>query len=206
MKNIIFNGLDKNLFYVFFEEHKRNGHCLNRIFGDGVSSHARFIKKINNLTSPIVNHAGFLFFDNKWKIAELDYFQGGKIIRELGEKEFNNLHWFYILEKKELHLDKIYELFSDKLSKKNWFYSFRRYNFSNGLKLLTSSNSLRRHRNPMRGMIILQLSLLREKSRYNCVDMIFEYCEQFEIKIWDKKKTPYELFHKIRLEHEDKKL
>ena len=117
MKNIIFNGLDKNLFYVFFEEHKRNGHYLNRMFGNEVSNHARFIKEQSNLSSPIMNHVGFLFFDNKWKIAELDYFQGGSIIRELEGKEFNNLHWFCILEKKELHLDKIYELFSDKLSK-----------------------------------------------------------------------------------------
>ncbi|MFT7087840.1 MAG: hypothetical protein ACJAZX_001288 [Rickettsiales bacterium] len=194
------NHLNEKFLYVYFENIERDGNYLCKFFGKGVAKHAEFIKRKRKLSNPVVNHVGFLFFDNKWKIAELDYFQGGKVIKDLEDIGLENLHRFYISEIKELHIKKFYELFSDELSRTNCFcaswYSFRRYNFRNGLKLLNKSNSSIKHRSLLWVIIFFQL-FIGKKSKHNCIDMVFEYCGQFGIKIWEKKKTPYELFDEI---------
>ncbi len=192
------NNLDKKFLYIFFENHKRKKASLVvTIFGWWTSKHAEFIKRTNNFSTPIVTHVGFLFFKDEWVIAELDYFQGGKIKRKLTDKELLNLHLSQLLEINNQHLQEFDVLFSDDLLAKNWFYSFRRYSFENCKKLLNSSNSsLLKHRIPLLIVALLQ-NLAFKEIGYNCVDLVFEFCKKHEIKIWDNKKTPYELLNEL---------
>ena len=68
---------DKDCLYIFFENHKRKG-FVNKYFGNGVRNHAQKIRKKCRTKIKTINHIGFLFYDNEWKVAELNYFMCGK--------------------------------------------------------------------------------------------------------------------------------
>jgi|GEM_PF-6315651 len=210
-KNLIttdYNSLDKDNIYIFFEKHRRFGNNLDSFFSNLSSSivglQAYFTKKHS---LPIVSHIGLIFFDSndsKWQIAELDYFQGGKIIRGLQEKE-SDKYVVSVLKTTKSDIERLHKVFPDKFVKKNWFYSLLHYSFLNGLKLLTplwlsivimllfALDFILFLFSPylfVVFLVFLVLASFDNKSRNNCIDVVFEYLEYPE----EKKNIPQKLF------------
>lgn len=193
----------KNL-YIYFIKCKRDGAWYKKIFGKNVTKYAAMIQKESGIKRPVINHMGLLFFDGTWKIAELDYFEGGKITKDVSEIQIQKMHCFAIKEATNFDLATLYKIFPDQHQKLGTFYSLRRYGFKDIKGYLPKRNAAMKmpQRILLQSVLFLQYicSLVLgtpKNSGYTCVNTTLEYLSKINCKVFEKERTPYELFDEI---------
>ncbi len=191
--------LDNNYLYVFFENHKRKG-WLNEYFGQGVRNDAQKIKSILKSELEVCNHIGFLFYDKEWKIAELDYFRGGRIVRNITENGIQDFQIYPITKNTDETMKSIYDLFKDKLQKKYWVYSWRRYDFLKCIDYIKNSK-IQRGKTEILKLRMLSISILKKPSNagWTCVEVIFHILDKHQCNPFKIQASPYELLNEISL-------
>ena len=91
--------LNEKLLYLFFNNYERDG--VAGLFGRQVRNTARQILDKAKSDLPVVSHVGFLFYDDRWKIADLDYYAGGLVIREVSDDDIGNFNAICPILKKQ---------------------------------------------------------------------------------------------------------
>jgi hypothetical protein len=192
----VINKINKNKIYIFFEKCQREG-FFQKWFIKMLNLQVEYEKKKNNLDIESFNHTGILFFDFKedeWKIAELSYYQGGRIIKSLKGNIPKNIAYEEICDSSKSKILSIKNLFPDALKKINSFFCLQNYSYKSCMALLNKNNAKKIHLIMISIAITLQF---KKKQRYNCVDMIFIFFEENNLKIFNNKKTPLMLYHEI---------
>jgi hypothetical protein len=80
---------DKDYLYIFFQNHQHKKYP-QKSFSDHTLKDAKKVKNILKSELEACNHIGFVFYDNKWKLAELDYFRDGRIVRNITESDIKD--------------------------------------------------------------------------------------------------------------------
>jgi hypothetical protein len=195
---------DKDCLYIYFENHKRTGRFA-RFFGNGVRQDAINIRKIRKSSLQTVNHIGFLFYDNEWKIAELDYFRGGRIIRNITENDIKGFQIYKIVKNTNEIKASLYDLFQDKLQNKHWFYSWRRYDFLECIEYAKNSN-IKRDEKETLNLKRLSISLLKKphNAGWTCIKTTFHILDKHQCNPFTTKLSPYELLIELNEIHTQK--
>jgi len=187
--------LDINILYIFFENHKHSNKVA-KLFGSYVSKDALKIYHLTKSHLQVVNHIGFLFFDTSWNLAELNYFAGGRVVRELNFDEIENLQIYPIMQINNEIKKSIYSTFVDKLQTQNYFYSLRRYNFWKCNEYIKNSH-FKRPKLFISPLLFILGIISKIKPNINagwtCIEIVFfvlniNHCNPFA-----KKLSPYEL-------------
>ena len=196
---------DKDCLYIFFENHKRKG-FVNKYFGNGVRNHAQKIRKKCRTKIKTINHIGFLFYDNEWKVAELNYFSGGRIIRNVNENDIKDFQVCQIINLTNEVKTSIYDLFTDKLQKKSWFYSWRRYNFWKCIEYIKNS----KHKAKILDLCKLYIIGIRflpkpQNAGWTCIETTFHILNEHQCNPFKTKLSPYELLIELNELHTKKR-
>jgi hypothetical protein len=195
-----------NKIYLFFENHQRTGFAW--LFAKWTESDAKRLQHKNNWKTSPCNHMGFVFFDRGWQVAELDYFAGGRIIRNLTKKEEEKFQLFAVADATDSTLfNAIRDHFMDLYRKKKFWYSLRRYNFQDCRQYLFNRTSSRVKYSKTRDMIAkVTLQFLHwvqtainyyrgqpQNSGFTCVKSVFLVLEKAGVHIFPSERPPYEL-------------
>ena len=144
----------------------------------------------------------FLFYDNQWQIAELNYFQGGRILRNVNEDDIKGFQIYPITKNTDAIKTSICDLFRYELQNKNWRYSGRRYDF---LKCIDYSKNSNIKRGKM-GILLLELFGLRflpkpQNAGWTCVETTFHILDKHQCNPFKTKLSPYELLVELNETH-----
>ncbi|MDB4257491.1 hypothetical protein N9818_01460, partial [Arcobacteraceae bacterium] len=157
------------------------------------------LKNSKQLETETSNHIGLLFFDKMGKasVAEVDYFNGGKIISPL--KEDRELYIYPIAKNSIEHISIINKMFNDTYGVKGLLYSLRRYDFQDCLNYIYTDDMLGQKRLLSIAIFlqnIFSFSELKEK-KYTCISSTFEYLNTIKSNIFNKKDPPYVMMYKL---------
>lgn len=181
--------------YIFFENHQRDG-LINSFFAKSVIKHAKKIQKRHKADYPVVNHMGCLFYhQNKLMIAELDYFCGGKIAKQLDRKS-NDFQIFEVCKISVEQELKILKICNDELIECGAFYSLRRYNFKECKKYCDFGPEKIHLSIPCTFQSVVNFLIFTNKVKnggHNCVKLTFEILDHFNPSYFKKPRNPYEL-------------
>ncbi len=222
-EQILKNSFEQNYLYVIFECSNLNqDNCFKLIklifkliklmrqqiqkqAGKTISYHQNSMYQLPN-----ANHVALMFFDvksSKWKIAELSYLDGGKIIRDLDQSEINDIiedelryatkqkmqrfaaYNTGILVDKEL-LNDLNTFFCDKHCKESFCYSLIRYQFTDYVKLICNSDCKKSY-GKLIWFVVCLLGILKwiwfcfswlidlfiKNGGYTCVSAVYHFLE-----------------------------
>jgi hypothetical protein len=192
---------DKDYLYIFFQNHQHTK-WPDSFFSEQTLKDAKKVKNILKSELEACNHIGFVFYDNKWKLAELDYFRGGRIVRNITENDIKDFQIYPITKMNSEVNASIYDLFKDKLQHKDWFYSWRRYNFAQCIDYINNSN-IQRSKKEILNLKRLGISILKkpQNAGWTCIETTFYILDQHRCNPFQTKLSPYELLIELHETH-----
>jgi hypothetical protein len=199
------NIFSKDKLHIFFENYEHDNHLAN-IFSKRVLKHSLSIRNQKKSKLEIVNHIGFLYYDNsQWKIAELDYYSGGRVIKNITANDIEHYQIYQIIKNTAEIKSSISGLFQDKLANKNLLYSLRRYDF---LKCIEYEKNSPFKMGKLNRVILHCLGIFSiikpaHNAGWTCIETTFHILDKHKCNTFEKRLSPYELLIELDKTHSE---